>query len=249
VRVTRARAGDCLAVTLDAAGSANFQGASKMMRSRRFLSTVALALALGATVPACVVRAQGSARFRSGAVVVYDQPPEPRYEQVTVRPGYLWIRGHWEWRGGRWDWTPGHWERERGGYVWVDGYWERRGNSWHWVSGRWSAGGSGRVVVQPEPAPERERHRVVDHRRPEAPPVHQVDPGYPTQPPPPVRSEAPGPRSGYVWITGRWDWRNGNWEWIPGHWERARARMVWVAGRWELRGNHYIWVEGSWQRQ
>ena len=74
-----------------------------MMRSRRFLSTVALALALGATVPACVVRTQGSARFRTGAVVVYDEPPAPQYEQVTVRPGYLWIRGHWEWRGGRWE--------------------------------------------------------------------------------------------------------------------------------------------------
>jgi hypothetical protein len=220
------------------------QGDSKMMRSRRLLSALGLALALGATVPACYVQTTGQARIRTtGAVVVYDEPPAPRYEPVRYRAGHVYIKGHWEWRGDRWDWVPGYYERERGGYVWVDGYWERRGNSWHWVTGRWSTGGQGEVVVDNRPPPVQERPRVIDHRQP---PVEQAPSQYPQQPPPPIRSEAPGARAGYVWITGRWDWRAGNWEWIPGHWERARARMVWTPGRWELRGNVYVWLEGSW---
>ena len=223
-----------------------------MNRTRRILSALGFALAVATTASGCLVTASGHARFRSGAVVVYDEPPAPRYEQVSTRSGYVFIRGHWEWQNGQWQWVNGYWEAQRTGYVWADGYWERRGNSWHWIDGRWTAGGSvavdnggyqnqeQRTVIvrdnRPQPPPG-ERTQVIDHREQSQ---------YPTQPPPPVRSETPGARSGYVWITGRWDWRQGNWEWIPGHWERARAQAVWQPGRWELQGNYYIWIEGRW---
>jgi hypothetical protein len=220
-----------------------------MTRSRRILSALGLAVALTATASACTVTTTGHARVRTGAVVVYSEPPPPRYERVEYRAGYTYIKGHWEWQGDRWDWVPGYYERERGGYVWVDGYWEQRGTSWHWVTGRWSSSGDGYVENdRPRVYRERERARVIDRRTP--PPVEQAPVSdYPSQPPPPVRVESPGPRSGYIWITGRWDWRRGQWEWIPGHWERQRARMVWTPGRWELRGNVYVWIEGSWGPQ
>jgi len=221
-----------------------------MKRSRRWLTTLGFALAVGATAPACLVTAQGQGRWRSsGSVVVYDEPPQPQYEQVETRPGYVYIRGRWDFVNGSWVWSPGRWERERSGYAWVDGRWERRGNSWHWVEGQWSAGGGGSVtVVDNRTDNVYQRPEVVDHRtdRPPPPDRYQQPSQYPIQPPPPVRVESPGARSGYVWVTGRWDWRGGNWDWIPGHWERARPRMRWSPGRWELQGNYYVWIEGDW---
>jgi hypothetical protein len=69
---------------------------------------------------------------------------------------------------------------------------------------------------------------------------------WPTAAPPALRVETMAPRSGFIWITGRWDWRNGNWAWVDGHYERERANQAWIAGRWELQGNRWIWVEGRW---
>jgi hypothetical protein len=70
---------------------------------------------------------------------------------------------------------------------------------------------------------------------------------YPTAAPPPVRVENMGQKSGFVWVSGRWDWRGGQWVWLDGHWERERANMVWVSGSWQSQGNQWVWVEGSWQ--
>ncbi len=67
-------------------------------------------------------------------------PPEPQYEEVYARPGYVWIRGNWDWDDGRWQWRRGHWEAERRGYVWRDGRWENRGGRYYWTEGRWEAG-------------------------------------------------------------------------------------------------------------
>jgi hypothetical protein len=92
---------------------------------------ILVALAIGLTVPACLVSATG--RVRGGALVVYEEPPAPRVETYQPRAGAVWVKGRWDWRGGRWMWVDGHWENERVGYYWEEGQWVRRGNSWHWV--------------------------------------------------------------------------------------------------------------------
>ena len=58
---------------------------SIMNRTRRILSALGFALAVATTASGCLVTASGHARLRSGAVVVYDEPPAPRYEQVSTR--------------------------------------------------------------------------------------------------------------------------------------------------------------------
>ncbi|HEU0031106.1 MAG TPA: hypothetical protein VFQ53_10775 [Kofleriaceae bacterium] len=235
-----------------------------MTRSHKVLSALGLALALAA--PACVVRGSGTmAVSGSTTPVVYSEPPPEQVETVTVRPGFVWVRGRWDWRNGQWAWVGGHWERERAGYAWQPGRWERRGNAWHWVEGRWAAGAvvdtsnaSGGVVVEggtrpaggydrPPPGPS---GGVVDTSNASGGVVVSggTNPNYPTAAPPAPRSESPGPaRSGFIWVSGRWDWQNGRWAWVDGHWERERANMVWVAGRWELQGGRWIWIEGRWQ--
>lgn len=64
-------------------------------------------------------------------------PPPPRSERPGARPGYVFIRGHWEWRRGRWVWKAGHWKRVRSGFRWVPGHWENRGDRYVWVAGHW----------------------------------------------------------------------------------------------------------------
>ncbi|HEY1816800.1 MAG TPA: hypothetical protein VGG74_30845 [Kofleriaceae bacterium] len=74
------------------------------------------------------------------ATVEVDQAPPPAQdEQVVVRPGYVWIGGHWFWRGGRWIWRGGYYEPERAGYVWAPGRWEIRGSRHVWIEGGWRA--------------------------------------------------------------------------------------------------------------
>src|SRR5690606_34808970 len=107
------------------------KGDYSMKRSRHLLLVLALAM------PACAVSGHGSMRVQSSAHVVYEEPPPPRHEHVTVRPGFVWVKGRWDWRNGQWVWVDGHWERERAGYYWQEGRWERRGNQWVWVEGSW----------------------------------------------------------------------------------------------------------------
>ena len=89
-----------------------------------------------------------SACYARGGYVyaVYDAPPPPQYEQVVVRPGYVWIGGHWGWRD-RWLWEPGYYEVARPGYVYVGGTWVVHGNGHHWVPGYWRQQNPGTVVV------------------------------------------------------------------------------------------------------
>ncbi|MBA3819251.1 MAG: YXWGXW repeat-containing protein [Deltaproteobacteria bacterium] len=240
-------------------------------RTRNLLFAVAVAAGLGAS--ACVARGSGSLYATTGTAVVYQEPPAPQVEAVSVRSGFVWVRGRWDWRGGQWAWVGGHWERERAGYAWSEGRWERRGSSWHWVEGRWSAGGGGYVGGTVHDTSNSSGGTVVTSGS--QPHGHQgqhqgggavvvqggVDvsnssggvqvtggsnPVYPTQAPPPVRVETYNPKAGMLWVTGRWDWRNGQYVWIDGHWERERAAEVWTTGRWELQGNYYVWIEGRW---
>lgn len=76
---------------------------------------------------------------RGTAYVVADEPPAPRVETVTYRPGYVWVHGNWARDGGRWAWRPGRFIAERHNQVYVEGRWERRGNRHVWVEGGWRA--------------------------------------------------------------------------------------------------------------
>ena len=73
------------------------------------------------------------------AYVLHSEPPPPREELVTYRPGFFWVHGHWERGPDRWHWDTGHWERERAGYIWGEGRWERRGQRFEWINGGWRA--------------------------------------------------------------------------------------------------------------
>lgn len=223
-----------------------------MVCARTLICGFGLAAVLGST--GCVVRGHGSVGVRPASVVVYDAPPPPRVETVETRPGFIWIRGRWVWNGGQWTWRDGHWERDRVGYSWSAGQWEQRGNQWVWVEGRWTASSQ----PAPRPVVDSAPGGVVVGNTPAPPARPDVDsaPGgvvvsgggqWPTSAPPPSRAVSPPPRTGFVWITGRWDWRLGNWVWIDGHWERERANRQWVAGRWELRGNRWMWIDGRWE--
>ena len=108
------------------------------MRSRNLL--FALALGIAASSTGCTVHGRAS-MHTSGSAVVYQEPPPPQVETVTVRPGYVWVRGRWDWRDGRWQWIGGRWEVERRGYQWSEGRWELQGNYYVWVEGRWDAAG------------------------------------------------------------------------------------------------------------
>ena len=100
----------------------------------------ALALGTGAAIlPSCYATADTG-------YVTEESPPAPQYETVEVRPGFVFVHGHWSRDHGRWAWQTGRYERERHGYRFVDGRWERRGNRHVWVDGQWRAEGG--VVVR-----------------------------------------------------------------------------------------------------
>lgn len=200
------------------------------------------ALASTTVASGCVVRAR--ARVTAEPVyVVDDAPPAPRRERVTVRPGYVWVRGRWENLGGRWEWRAGYWQRERVGQVWQPGHWEQRGRRYYWVEGRWSAGGRTRVQVRDRD----EQPPVRDYRSERPQPTVRMS--GPTEPPPAPRAERAGRRAGYVWVSGYYRWESGAYVWVRGHWERERRGFVWQSGHWERRGDRYVWIEGQWRRR
>jgi hypothetical protein len=221
---------------------------------RRIFSALVLATTVAAA-PACFVT--GTAGMRG--TVAYSQPPPPQQESVEVRAGQVWIPGRWDNQNGQWVWVDGRWEQDRQGYRYQEGQWVQRGSSWHWVEGSWISAGSindggyrgdgydNRGPAVGNDASDSNGGVMVGGGRPQPQPPVVVDPRYPTAPPPALRVENYDRRSGFLWVSGRWDWRGGRWEWIDGHWERERANQTWSPGRWELQGNYYIWIEGSWR--
>jgi hypothetical protein len=161
------------------------------------------------------------------AYAVENEPPALQQEVVESRPGYLWIKGHWEWRHGHWDWSPGYWEPVQERRIWVEGRWEKHGHHWQWYEGHWEEAPNAVPAPAPAPAP---TYIEVENEPP-------VDPG----------EAMPAPRPGFVWITGHWWWR-GRWEWVPGRWEAERPGFVWAPGRWEKHEKHHRWVEGHWEQ-
>jgi len=118
--------------------------------------------------------AAGLSACTATAQPVYDsdfEPPPPQYEQVTDRPGYVWIEGYWGRVNNDWRWQPGHYDVARPGYAWRAGGWARQGNRWHYTEGRWEQSNAPSNVI------------IRDHRRDAQPPV-QTQPLQPDQPPP-----------------------------------------------------------------
>ncbi len=140
------------------------------MKLRNALGSIVLVGSLAAAAGGCVVSGEAHVRAPVAVVEVESEPPPPRYEEVVVRPGFVFIQGRWNWNGGQWVWMNGHYERERVGYVWAPGRWERRGNRHVWVEGEWRAGAaaSGGVQVRDhrEAPPPAGGVEVRDHRHP-----------------------------------------------------------------------------------
>ena len=227
-----------------------------MNRSRRILTALGFAVALAATVPACVFSAQGRVRTR-GVVVVQEAPPAPKEERWDNRDGYVWVRGNWDYRGNKYVWVAGHYERVQADHEWVDGRWEQqRGGGWVWVTGEWRTGGAHGTVIVNDNAGNTgngDRPDVRDHRGEGGgggggggTVVVIVGP---TSAPPERRAENPGDKSGYLWITGNWQWSNNQWEWVNGHWERPKAKHKWKDGYWEASGQTWVWVDGTWEAE
>jgi hypothetical protein len=71
--------------------------------------------------------------------VVYEPPPAPVVEAVTVcpGPGYVWVPGTWEWRG-YWFWAGGSYVVcPHPGATWYGGYWTSHGGGWDFRRGHW----------------------------------------------------------------------------------------------------------------
>lgn len=224
-----------------------------MHRTRRILSALGLTLALGATLPACLFTARG--RFTTGAVVAYDQPPEPRMESPQPMAGHVWVRGNWTWQNNQWMWIDGHWERERAGYAWQQGEWQPRNGSWHWVGGQWTASGggsgtivtgNGAVIVDGHGHGQGPRDQVQDHRYPNN---HGT--------PPVIVNNGPGPLvagngagtvivgNGGVTIIGPTAAPPPLRVESPGP---NRKGYVWIEGAYQWSNNQYEWVSGHWER-
>ena len=76
--------------------------------------------------------------------VIYEDPPPPRDERPTKKPGthVFWQEGHWAWKDGLYYWSSGGWEQERERQLWIPGYWraveeEGKPRGWEWVEPRW----------------------------------------------------------------------------------------------------------------
>ncbi len=146
-----------------------------------------------------------------------EAPPAPREEKYDARPGFVWVRGHWDWKGGKWDWVAGRWERERAGKRWRDVRWELKDGYYTRIDGDWEDGAG------PGPGPR------------------------PREAPPAPREEKYDARPGFVWVRGHWDWKDGKWDWVAGRWERERAGKRWRDVRWELKDGYYTRIDGDWE--
>ncbi len=57
---------------------------------------------------------------------------------AAVRPGYVWVDGHWDWIGAQWTWSQGYWLEDRPGYLWIQGNWYLGGEGqYHYRPGHW----------------------------------------------------------------------------------------------------------------
>lgn len=107
-----------------------------MMLKTGFIAAALAVASLGAaTTPAVAA---------TSITVQVGPPPAPLYEAAPrMRPGQVWVPGHWEWRGHRHEWVAGYFMRARPGYHYVQPTYVRYGNRWDYKPGHWSRGGRG----------------------------------------------------------------------------------------------------------
>ncbi|MBS0574934.1 MAG: YXWGXW repeat-containing protein [Proteobacteria bacterium] len=100
--------------------------------------SIAMLLAFASTGVFCAPSAQARTFVDIGINVA---PPPPRYERVVVRPGYVWVPGHYNWDGRyrRYVWVGGYYVADRHGHRWVPAHWQQgpRGG-WHFRPGHWT---------------------------------------------------------------------------------------------------------------
>ena len=187
-------------------------------------------------------------------------PPAPKVERVAVRPGQIWVPGHWYWKNGRWDWYPGRAETRRPGKRYREVTWELKNGIYVRVGGDWVD--HDERPRQPPPAwrddtPRNQRRGwvwVAGH--------WEWDDGQYEWVPGKL---VPRPRN-KRWQEGRWEQRNNEWTWTAGVFVdapkeqgapppppaedpgRERKGYLWVKGHWEWRDGDYEWVPGHWER-
>jgi hypothetical protein len=154
-------------------------------------------------------------------------PPAPRVEVLTARPGpyHVWQAGNWAWHPeGRYVWHPGRWViPPQGRTVWVKDEWISHGGSWHFVPGHWRAIG--------EPIPTVMQRLTVTAE----PPAEQVE----------VVGAVP---EGHAWIKGHWSWDGLHYVWVPGHHMLVPEGFhAWEPGHWYAAGGRWFYRGGYWR--
>jgi YXWGXW repeat-containing protein len=74
---------------------------------------------------------------KPSVAVAAGKPPVAPPAPTEVRPGFVWIDGHWTWRDS-WSWETGYWEAQRPGYSWSPGMWIIDHDAYRWSPGRWT---------------------------------------------------------------------------------------------------------------
>jgi hypothetical protein len=107
------------------------------MRALPFLLAAATAVAAFA---AC------NGDYYTSSTFAYTQPPPPRDELVSYRPGYVYVHGHWLREPGGWRFEPGYYMPEKPGLMWVDGHWAQQNGQYVWIDGGWYRRGATTIV-------------------------------------------------------------------------------------------------------
>ena len=178
-----------------------------------YMGLLLAGLALAQT--ACVVRGHASYSFQAQGHVRAKEPPAPRYEEVNVAEGQIWVRGHWQRAADGWTWIAGHYEAQQANRVWIDGYWERTGRTWTWVEGRWSTSAPDVEITTAPPAP---RVETVANLR-----GHIWIRGY--------WRHAGG---AWTWVPGHYEREHASEQWVDGHWEQRGRSWHWIEGNWSV---------------
>jgi len=143
------------------------------------------------------------------SVALSNPPPvvvEAEYYDDGVRPGSVWVNGHYAFVDGQWLWQAGYWQEARPGYIWVQGAWTAQGDQYVWADGYW--------------APPRPGYVYIDGYWDDRGSGYVWLPG---------RWEVERP--GYVFVGGQWSTYNGRRTWTRGGWQRDDGRAEWARYR------------------
>jgi hypothetical protein len=143
----------------------------------RFTLRTVTPLVLGATLlvvaAGCETLLGSSGGPRSKLIVpVTHPPPPPKKENTpgTVKPGYVWVPGHWEWVAGTYRWREGRFLRARRNREFVRAKYVKKNGQWYYIKPHWRK--RRKVARPPRPRQVRPVSRVAASTPPEkkAPP-------------------------------------------------------------------------------